>query len=194
MEVNYIFLKDNTRSTDAGNQTLDPQIQSPTLYQLSNVLLKVLYKNVSRNLISHHNHIFIIYRETYKNFGVGVRCSHKYENAAFICEDNSLELRNNNIKQHSDKKNLLETEVSEIAKESNRNSLNLPIFMELPDNLDDYKVKMTSCPDGHVTHEFLVCDVSSSCHAQRQSSIQSCFSSESKGLFILTLFAIKNRC
>ena len=30
-----IFPKDKTRSTDAGNRTLDPQIQSPTLYRLS---------------------------------------------------------------------------------------------------------------------------------------------------------------
>ena len=30
-----IFPKDKTRSTDAGNRTLDPQIQSPMLYRLS---------------------------------------------------------------------------------------------------------------------------------------------------------------
>ena len=34
MKVN-IFPKDKTSRTDAGNRTLDPHIQSPTLYQLS---------------------------------------------------------------------------------------------------------------------------------------------------------------
>ena len=43
-----------------------------------------------------------------------------------------------------------------------------------PPTMESYRIKVTSCPGGHLTHEFLACDVQSSCQARDTAASSSC--------------------
>ena len=52
----------------------------------------------------------------------------------------------------------------------------IPETVQMPDPpaTSSYRIKVTSCPGGHLTHEFLACDVQSSCQARDAAASSSC--------------------